>query len=71
MKQNKHCLESLQNVAEIIKYIGERNYKKSIEKVKELNYANNKEHWERIDFDNLERYLKDEKKRAKYTLKVR
>ena len=71
MEQNKHCLGSLQDVAEIIKHISERNYKKSMDKVKELNYASNKEHWEWIDLDSIEKYLKEEKKRVKYTPKVR
>lgn len=30
MDQNKHCLSSLQEIAEVFKYIGEKNYKKSI-----------------------------------------
>jgi len=71
MEQNKHCLGSLQDIAEIIKYVGEKNYKKANEKVKELNYVGNKEHWEWLELDSFERYLKDEKKRAKYIPKVR
>lgn len=36
MQQNKHCLESLQDLAELIKLVGERNFKKCSEKMKDL-----------------------------------
>lgn len=72
--QNKYLHESLQQMGDVIKLLTDRNYRRVSEKAKEMTGSKGSKgetslSW--VDWEELEKYCREEKKRAKYYPKIR
>jgi hypothetical protein len=69
--QNAYYNGAIQHLAETIKLVSDRNYKKGLEKIRDLHRKTKENQMGWIDWDELETYFKEEKKKQKYYPKIK